>query len=164
MKVADALEVLRARIGIPAEQWVVSDADRLSDHLATELARPRYVWVPTRDTFGPPERAGGSGRALYTRSAGLELHLWTDTQADAEERITNVIRAWHAEANTSAQPIALNWHAASSVGRGTLVTLTMELRVPIAAVALRTVRPTTVEPDASDAVQGDGALDWGETT
>lgn len=163
MKIADALEVIRARLAIDAAAWLVG-ADKLSEHQATGFMRPRYVWVPTRDGFGPPERSGGSQRQVLTRFAGLELHLWADTLDDAETRINNVIVAWLAVANTSVVFDAITWHTDSAIGRGIPVVLGMRVKVPVTRASMPTVRPTTVEHDPSGAVAGDGILQTGETT
>lgn len=163
MKVTEALEIIRARLGVDAAAWLVG-ADKLAEHAATGFARPRYVWVPTEDRFGPPERTGGNPRQLLTRLAGLELHLWADTLADAEDRISAVIVAWLEVANTSAMIDRVNWHTDSAIGRGVPVTLAMRVKLPITRAARPTVQPQTVEPDTSDSSAGDGNLDWGETT
>lgn len=163
MKLTEALEIVRARLGIAAAAWHVG-ADKLREHEATGFAKPRYVWVPTSDRFGPPERAGGNPRQLLTRLAGVELHLWAATVDDAEDRITDVIVEWLAVANTSVMFDALNWHTDSVIGRGVPVTLTLRVKLPVTRPARATVKPQTVEHDTSSSAQGDGYLDAGETT
>lgn len=163
MKITAVLETIRTRLAIAEEAWHIG-ADKLANDEATGFARPRYVWVPTRDTFGPPERVGGNPKQLLTRFAGLELHLWADTIDDADDRVHAVIAAWMAEANTSVVFDAINWHSDSVIGRGVPVTLAMRVKVPVLAATLRTVRPNAVQFDASGAAQGDRNLDAGETT
>jgi hypothetical protein len=163
---SEILEVVRARLAVPIDQWVV-DVDTLAAHEATTpaLERPRYVWVPTRDGFGAPERAGGRQRALFTRNAGVELHMWADNVQDGETRLNAILVALHAEMNTSFQPGAVNWPTGPSlVGRGFLVTFEATIKIPVCAAANGVVRITAVAPDNTDTVVGDGKPDWGESS
>lgn len=165
MLVTEFLGAVRSRLGIAADRWLV-EVDEVADHAATtpKFQTPRYVWVPTRDTFAPPERAGGNPRPVLTREAGLELHLWADTVADAETRLLAVLLALHDEGATSVMFGSANWSGPSAIGRGVLVTLELRLKTPVVRAAAAVGQATTVAPDASEAVQGDGNLDWGETT
>lgn len=165
--VAQQLEIIRARLGLTTDQWLVTSADKVAAHAATGFALPRYAWVPTQDAFDAPERAGvsrASGqRQLLTRVAGLELHLWAETQDDAETRLNDVIVAWLNEANTSVAFQKANWHAESTIGRGVLLTLNMRVKVPILDRARRTARATKIAADTSGSTPDDGWLDCGES-
>jgi hypothetical protein len=46
--------------------------------IAESTTPPKLVWVPTRDTFGPPNVLGPhpQGRSVRTRRAGIDLHVW----------------------------------------------------------------------------------------
>ncbi len=165
MLVTEFLEAVRTRLSIESSRWLV-EVDEVADHAATtpKFQTPRYVWVPTRDTFAPPERAGGNPRPILTREAGLELHLWADTVADAETRLLSVLVALHEEGATSVLFGAANWSGPSAIGRGVLVTLEMRLKTPVVRAAAAVGQATSVAPDTADIAQGDGKLDWGETT
>lgn len=164
MKLTQFLEAVRARLAVDADRWKV-DVDEVAEHAATSPAFqvPRYVWVPTRDRFGPAERAGGNPHQLYTREAGVELHLWAETVDDAETRMLAVIGAMHAEGATSVMFDAANWSGPSIIGRGVLLTLECRVKLPVTRAAQPTAQATTIEPDTAGAAQ-DGVLQWGETT
>lgn len=161
--VAEQLELVRQRLGVDEAAWLVVSADRTAADMAAGKPRPRYVWVPTRDRFGPPTRAGGNPRQLYTRLAGLELHLWTDSQDDGETRLHDVIRAWHLEASGSVTFEVANWHE-SPVNRGFLVTLEIRVAIPVLDAPKPVARATKLAPDPAGIAHGDGNLDSGEST
>ncbi len=164
MTLVQLLAAVRVRLGVDASQWKI-DVDEVAEHAATTPAfqTPRYVWVPTRDKFGPAERVGGNPRQLYTREAGVELHLWTVSVDDAETRMLAVINALHAEAATSVAFDAANWSGPSIIGRGVLLTLELRVKLPVLRATVPTAQADTIEPDTSGAVP-DGQLQWGETT
>lgn len=160
MRVGQLLEIVRTRLGIASEAWHIG-ADRLA---GDDFARPRYVWVPTRDPITRPERAGGNPRQLFTRDAGLELHLWTETLDDAEARIEAVMVAWYLEAHGSLTLESINWHPGeSSIDRGFLTTLSMRVRIPVTETK-PTAKATALAIDTTGIVHGDGNLDSGETS
>lgn len=162
MKVGQLLELVRARLSAPAASWIVTTADKVADHLAAAAPTPRYVWVVTRGRIGPAGKIGGNPRPLYTRELGVELHLWTASLDDAETRLEAVIGALHAEAATSVRFVGENWFTESLVGRGFLVTLTIEVSIPVTRATVPTHQATDVAPDTSGAAPDDGVLQWGE--
>lgn len=162
MIVVEQLEKVRARLGIDPEAWLVVPADRTAADRAASFSRPRYVWVPVEGRFGPPERVGGNPRQICTRLFELELHLWSDSWDDAETRLHAVLCAWHAEASGSVIFQHENWHE-SAVGRGFLVTLRLQVKIPVVH-AKRVARVTRLEPDTTSIAHGNGNLDSGEST
>lgn len=58
-------------------------------HLRQSASGPRLVWVATEETFEAPlargNRASSSVGVLYTRIAGIDVHLWGATENDTEE-------------------------------------------------------------------------------
>lgn len=162
MKVSEFLSLVRERLGVDADRWLVR-ADRLADDEAADFPRPRYVWVPTFERFGPPERAGGNPRPILTREAGLELHLWSDGYDACEDLLLDVIGALHDEGATSVIFDRVTWTDESAIGRGWLVTLEVRIKTPVTRRAYGTGRAQQVQPDTSDSVADDGNLDWGES-
>jgi hypothetical protein len=72
-------------------------------HTGPEFVRqeeiaPRIVWVPTRDTFHPPQGIGGSPRAVAIRQAGVESYLWGVDYAQTEILIHSAVMAIHRHA------------------------------------------------------------------
>lgn len=48
---------------------------------------PRIIWIPSMDTFGPPNPSGIEPRALRTRFVGFDVHLWAEV-VSAEDPLT----------------------------------------------------------------------------
>jgi hypothetical protein len=158
--IANLIEAARVRLAIATpDHWAIG-ASKLAQHAAP----PRYVWVPTRDRFGPAERAGGRQRALFTRIAGVDLHLWASDVADAEARMHAVINALYQEGATSVMPEGTEWVPEAVTERGTLVVLSLAIKVPVCEPAAAVAQATQALPDNTTTVAGDGKLDWGETT
>jgi hypothetical protein len=157
--ISELNEACRVRLGITAPgHWEIG-ADKAQKHGSP----PRWVWIPTRDRFGPAERAGGRQRALFTRLCGVELQIWGTSLADTEARLHNTIAALHLEGATSVQLEAAHWEPQSVQERGVLVVLQLTIKVPVTAAAAAVVQATQVGPDNTGTVAGDGKLDWGET-
>lgn len=92
-------------------------------------ANPRMIWIPTVDTFGPPDSLGVFGRSSETekqvvlqgarvvvtsrflRSAGARIHLFTDFgpsgQKEMEELINDVAMAFYEELEAPGMNFAL---------------------------------------------------------
>lgn len=142
--------------GIETARWLLG-----WDKVAQHAAPPRYVWVPRRGRYSPPERAGGNPRQLLTRLAELEVHIWGVSFGDTEARLHDLIRGLLVAAPTSVQVLEEDWDAQSVVERGSLVILRLAVKLPIVDVPKRAARAVTIVPDATDAAP-DGVLQWGE--
>lgn len=159
---AEILETTRARLGVATTAWLIGA------HKAQQNARPpRYVWIPGRDKFAAPERAGGRPRALYTRQATVDCHLWGTDLDDAENRLHALLAALHAEARTSFVATGADWDRAQATEAGQLVVVSFAIEIPVTDATLTTgtttSRATSYTLDGAPAkATGDGYLDSDE--
>jgi hypothetical protein len=87
-------------------------------------APPRFVWVPTRDSFGPAMQVGPKprGRSVRTRNAGVECHLWaqaatpnpgenlaTASLSIAEQLLNDLVWSVHEELRAGLAPDGDTW-------------------------------------------------------
>lgn len=155
--IADVLEGVRARLGVDAGIWLIGD------HKRQQNARPpRYVWVPTGDTFAPPARLKAHLRHLYTRVAGLDCYLWGESLADAETRLHALIAACHAEGNTAFQLRGTEWERSQVNDAGALVVVSMAWLIPVTDATLTTDRTTTQASAIACDDSGDPPEGWVE--
>lgn len=159
---ATILETVRARLGVATTAWLIGA------HKVQQNARPpRYVWIPGRDKLAAPERAGGRPRALYTRQATVDCHLWGTDLADAENRLHALIAAMHAEARTSFAVTGADWDQAQANEAGQLVVVSFAIEIPVTDATLTTAttvgQATAYTVDGAPAkATGDGFLDSDE--
>ena len=69
--------------------------------LAQPGANPRMIWIPTTDTFGPPDTlmtmpgVSEGRRVIFTsrwlRSAGVRIHLFTDYGPNGQRQMEDLI-------------------------------------------------------------------------
>ncbi len=139
---------------------------------ARELDRagkpPRVVWRLVRGEHEGTPRPGQNPRPLFNRQLELEAHIWGETYEQTEQLLEDVGRAVHAAAVGAFSPLREEWPAEDDDGRGHqhkgfYCVLTLELLVPVTAVAQTTARILTVLPDTSTSAGNDGNLDVGET-
>ena len=107
-------------------------------------AHTRIVWVPYDDSFGPAVQVCGKPRAVATRVAGVEVHVWAATLAEAEALLNDLIVAWHGATGGHYDIRGGEWKFAGELmndGVGYLLRLTAH--VPIVRAAPVTVRPET---------------------
>lgn len=130
---AEILEHIRVRLDVSPDKWLIGDYKRQQN-----ARPPRYVWVPTGDTFVAPERSQRLLRHLYTRVAGVDCHLWGADLADAEERLEALVAACHATANTAFELRGAEWDRAQVNEAGQLVIVSMRWRIPITDRTLTT--------------------------
>ena len=111
---------------------------------------PRVVWVPTADRFEAPDPhqpdftkpgskiIGIEPRAIFTRVAGVDVHLWAESYSDAEAMLESYVATLWSGVKVGlwgAMDIdAGRW--GSTDGRevsqlGTLYILPISLRVPV---------------------------------
>lgn len=103
-----ALETIVAEVAAQFATNGVTAAVRLGkDFVAQRREGAEVVFVPTRDTYAPPKRAGSNPRPLYTRKVGAQVHIWA---------------AAPAQANADLQAAA-NLATAAALVRGTVVAL-----------------------------------------
>ncbi len=159
---ATILEAVRARLGVATTAWLIGAAK------AQQHGRPpRYVWIPGRDKFGPPDRAGGRPRALLTRVATVECHLWGTDLADAENRLHALVAALHADARTSFAIGDADWDRSQATEAGQLVVLSVTFSIPVTDATLTTgittAQATAYTVNGAPAkATGDGYLDSDE--
>lgn len=150
----DLAEALAAsvRIEFPALQHTVSTR-ALPEHSAP----PRLVFVPTRDTWGAPQKRprGGlsTGRALATVQAGMAVHCWGATRTEAWALVLALVRAVRSIAGPEpwASIGAGEWlgTGASTHGEAYVLTLTCAIDAadtpPTVATATASVTTVTTE-------------------
>jgi hypothetical protein len=113
-------------------------------HLGANDAHTRIVWVPSDDSFAPAVQVGGNPRAVATRVAGVEVHVWAATMAEAEALVNDLVVAWHGATGRHYDLRGGEWKTAGELmndGFGYLLRLTAHL--PIVRAAPVTVRPET---------------------
>lgn len=123
-------------------------------HLAGADTYPRLVWVPTTDSFGPPENGGYNPRPLATNLAGFAVHCW-DADHDAARALMHaVMAALHRKASAySYKPVAAMWLTAGELQQaGDTVVLDITLKLPVvdrttATTMLNTITGTAAESD-----------------
>lgn len=107
-------------------------------------AHTRIVWVPADDSFGPAVQVGGQPRAVATRVAGVEVHVWAPDLAEAETLVNDLVVAWHAATGGHYDLRGGEWKTAGELmndGIGYLLRLTAHL--PVVRAAPAKVRPET---------------------
>ena len=62
-------------------------------HIMAVGVPPRVVWVPTDDSFGPTENLGAQPRQVYTRIAGVGVHIWGPDLAQTEKLLNDLVAA-----------------------------------------------------------------------
>lgn len=69
-------------------------------YIAADGVPPRVVLVPSRDRIAPPQRVGGVQRAIHTRFAGVQMHVWGADVATTEALVHQVLVAIRAAVST----------------------------------------------------------------
>jgi hypothetical protein len=130
-------------------------------------AAPRIVWVWDDNEEGrPPSHAGASPRALATRVCVLNVHIWGQSEEQAEELFYVVVRAALEMFPGACQYAGASWPTRADpdrAKRGALVIPSLEFAAPIPAAAPELVRILSVDFDSTQAVTGDHVLEAGET-
>lgn len=113
------------------------------EYLAENEAPPRAVWVPTADTYGPPEIhettgyvLGEGARPLYECIASVAIHLWGRSTAEVELLRDTMITALRRAAAAAFSVQAGSWvqpeHTVLQSGRAYVLLVTFP--VPILEV------------------------------
>jgi hypothetical protein len=56
---------------------------------------PRVIWIPGKDRWVAPDDPGADPRPLWTRAAGVEVHIWGADYDATEDLINGVATAIH---------------------------------------------------------------------
>jgi hypothetical protein len=160
--IADFIEAVRVMLNVDADIWLTG-----AYFTSANGAPPRYVWVPTRDTI---EGAGNSGafagrtpRALLTRYAGLDCHVWGTDLAATQAMVHAVLAATHETLGADAQYGGVRWDPEGINDNGTLAIVSIAVPIPITAGAIETAVTTgtfdTIECDDEPTVPADGFIE-----
>lgn len=114
-------------------------------NIAGNSRPPRLVWIPKADRFGPPAKTAQNPRALRTRHATLELHVWGADYEATEILLHQVIAAVHAVAVGSYELGDSEWDVDENVvQRGALVIVDITFSIPVTEAPQPTVKITSV--------------------
>lgn len=128
-----------------------------------------------RDTFSGVKGPGAAAnpRALHASALGVEFHCWGIDYANADALKNAVITALRQ--TVSGANYALDsgeWVDGENIERGVVYVLSARILMAVPLVNLTnpptyatqaTTTITSIVPDPTGIVQGDGKLDWGET-
>lgn len=143
-------------------------------NLGLNVAPPAYEILPARERYGTARvTGGGNPRMLHARELDVEIRSWGEDYAVTERLNACAITALRQVLS------GINYRLDSAewldpqneqYGAGLQLTVTLLLGLPQMDLAtsdqndIATATITSVDPDTSGAVQGDGILQCGETT
>lgn len=113
-------------------------------HIGENDAHTRIVWVPSEDTFSPAVQVGGMPRAVATRVAGVEAHVWAADMAETEDLVNDLVVAWHAATGGHYDLRGGEWKTAGELmNDGSAYLLRLTAHLPVVRAAPAQVRPET---------------------
>jgi hypothetical protein len=118
-------------------------------------ARPRLAWVPLKFRAGGPSEVGGDRRALWSLTWTVELTVWADDFATADQLLEQAIGELHAIAPGAYQLVDGN-SPTDELGRSQDSTYELRCRLDVEVLLrepeteLATIDTVTVTPKDSD--------------
>lgn len=137
------------------------------EHLNRQDAAPPWlVWVPTRDTFGPPRNRASSlkvPKPLLTRLAGVDLHVYavdtvgTDHLGATETFVNRVLYALAEVLQSDLSVEGGEWEAVDVAQYGRGYVLHLRIAIPVIPYATPV---TTTTAHLSTAADLTGVVDF----
>lgn len=154
---------------------VVAEVPAVMHELSTRAlpenaSPPRIVWVPSRDRWEAgqkrPRGGGSTGKSLATCRAGLEVHCWGASRADAWTLVKAVVRALRRRIGP--EPFLFieggMWLSTGQMTQGEAYALAISVALDVPALpAPTTTTITDAALDSTRSTAGDGFTDAGET-